>query len=515
MDSLRPKKRDIKISSLLEDLSILEDYAQDLFNFSPLPVCLISPVGVILEANPAFEKISGSEIDGIIGEPAERFFEKDQIKALTTDILKGKREIIEGREIKFLPQGKQSMVVHVFAKARNDQSGETVGYFLGFFNLTEIKNAEKELKKTQKALLNILEDTKGAKDRAEQEKEKTQAIITNFTDGLLVFDRKYRLILINPKAESFLNVGGKKIYGKSLLELAKISECKSLIKLLGNTIEDIFRKELDMGEEFVLEVSAISLKKEAEGFGYLVILHDISREKIIERLKTEFVSISAHQLRTPLSAIKWTLKMLLDGDLGGITAEQREFLNRTYDSNERMINLINSLLNVSRIEEGRFVYKPVFVNLAAMTKSLLDDYQEMIKQKGVIIKFIKPSKPLPKVFADKEKIGLAIQNLIDNAIRYTPAGKKVIISLRRVKDEVEFNIKDEGVGIPKKQQNRIFTKFFRGTNVVKLDTDGSGLGLFITKNIIKAHKGKIWFESKQRKGSTFRFTLPTKTTPKE
>ena len=241
-----------------------------------------------------------------------------------------------------------------------------------------------------------------------------------------------------------------------------------------------------------------------------MVLHDISREKMVERMKTEFVSISAHQLRTPLSAIKWTLRMLLDGDLGEINPEQREFIDRTYNSNERMINLINDLLNVTRIEEGRYLHKPIMYDMGEIMEYVIKPYREEAAKRQVIFGLERTKKKLPKVLLDVEKIRLAVENLIDNAVRYTPPGGKVTVSLNCDKKEIVVSIKDTGVGIPKDQQERVFTKFFRGANVMKMETEGSGLGLFIARNIIESHGGKIWFESEEGKGTTFHFSIPVK-----
>lgn len=370
------------------------------------------------------------------------------------------------------------------------------------------KEGVEELAKTTGALLNLLEDTEEARRQAETERDKTLSIITNFTDGLLLFNQENKLSLINPRAEKFLNVKTQHLIGKSVSELRLISTLEPLAKILGNTIKKIFRKELELKGNLILEVSTIPVLKGGKKTGDLVILHDITREKIIEQMKTEFVSISAHQLRTPLSAIKWTLRMLLDGDLGKITKEQREFIEKTYQSNERMINLINELLNVTRIEEGRYLSKPVLASIEDITQSIIDSYRDEIKNRGLEFAFKKPQRKLPKVSVDTEKIKLAIQNLIDNSVRYTARKGKITISLKRTKKDIEFSIKDTGVGIPKHQENRVFTKFFRAENVIRMDTEGSGLGLFITKNIIEAHGGKIWFESKEGKGTAFYFILP-------
>jgi len=374
-----------------------------------------------------------------------------------------------------------------------------------------VKKVE-ELGKTTEALLNMLEDVEGSRERAEEERDRTLAIITSFTDGLLVFDYANNLTLINPQAESFLRTERKKIVGKSVLELTQVPEFEALINLLGREIRTVFRKELELRDKLVVEVSTIPLVREEKSLGKILILHDITRERAIEKMKTEFVSIAAHQLRTPLSAIKWTLRMLLDGDLGSITESQKEFIEKTYKSNERMISLINDLLNVTRIEEGRYLYKPILTNIEPILEFVVRSYKEVAETKNLKLDFRKPIRKVPMIMADVEKIRLAIQNILDNSMRYTRSGGWVTVSLEHDKKEhkIKISVKDSGVGIPKDQQERVFAKFFRGANVMRMETEGSGLGLFITKNIIEAHGGKIWFESETGKGTTFYITLPVK-----
>ena len=371
----------------------------------------------------------------------------------------------------------------------------------------ELKRKTRELEESRIALLNILEDVEEERRKAEEEKEKTKAIVFNLTDGLLVFDKGGKVSLINPQAENFLEVKKEEIVGKSVLELVRFPNLRAIVEAVGEEISRVYRKEVPIREDLILEITTVPMMREEEKIGTLMILHDVTREKAIEKMKTEFVSISAHQLRTPLSAIKWTLKMFLDGDLGKLTKEQREFLEKTYKSNERMINLINDLLDVTRIEEGRYLYRPVLTDIVPICQSVIDLYKEEIEKRNLKFKFKKP-KELPKVRVDIEKISLAIQNLLENAIRYNKTGGEIEIVLKEKKKEIEFSIRDTGIGIPKDQQNRVFTKFFRGSNAIRIETEGSGLGLFITKNIIEAHGGEIWFESEEGKGTTFYFTLP-------
>ncbi len=373
---------------------------------------------------------------------------------------------------------------------------------------TEIGELAETFNETIKSLKNFNVYLNEARLRTEEEKNKTLDIINNFSDGLLVFDKKNNLSLINPRAKEFLNVETEEVANKDISELHRFGNFGKLVNILGEERKEVFREELVVHKNLVLEVSAIFILRNREKIGTLVSLHDITREKMIENMKTEFVSISAHQLRTPLSAIKWTLRMLLDGDLGAISEKQKEFLEKTYKSNERMITLINDLLNVTRIEEGRYVFKVFLFDIEEICQSIVNSFQEEAKQKDIKLVLKKPGEKLPRIKLDNEKISLAIQNLVENAIRYSPSNGEVTVSLRRANMSIELCVRDTGIGIPGDQLDRVFSKFFRGANVMRIDTEGTGLGLYIAKNIIEAHKGRIWFESKEGEGSTFCFKLP-------
>jgi len=499
--SNRLEDKDKKIALLLTDLTSLEDYINDLFNFFPLPICFISPLGVILEANPAFEKTSGFPSEEIIGESIKRIFDREEISSITKETLK--EGLITGKDLSLFRKDGDNLIVRVFTRTRTDENLKPIGYFLGLFDLSDIKRTEDELKRVQAALLNILEDTEGARRTTEEEKDKTQAIITNFTDGLLFFDKNHNLALINPKAENFFEIDNT----KGLKEIAEIPSFKKLTEFLGSDIRDIFRKEFIMTKDFILEVSAISMEKDNIDLGNLVVLHDISREKIIEKLKTEFVSLAAHQLRTPLSAIKWSLRMILDGDLGRINKDQKEIMEKTYQSNERMITLVNDLLNVARIEEGKYAINPAFIDVVKICQSVIDSLADGFKKKGIEFKFIKPSRKPIMIFVDEEKIRLVLQNVLDNALKYTAKPGKVFLSIKETPTSATVEVKDTGIGIAKNEQKMVFSKFFRASEAILAEPTGSGLGLYMAKNIIDSHGGKIGFKSQPGKGTTFYFII--------
>lgn len=345
-------------------------------------------------------------------------------------------------------------------------------------------------------------------------KNENNTIISEITDylvdGLLVFDINNKLSLINPQAEKFFKVKEEKILGKSILELNHFPIFEPLVSFLGGGIKEVFREELQIKEKSILEVTTVPMMAGEEKVSTLVILHDVTREKLANRMRNEFVTLAAHQLRTPSSAIKWSLQTLLEEDLGKLNEEQREIVEKTYQTNNKMIRLVNDLLNVAEIEEGRYLSHIILSNIEEVIQFVADECRQEIERKKLKFDFKKPKEKLEKVMLDVEKMKIAIRNILDNAIRYTLPGGKISISLEKNKKEIEVIIEDTGLGIPSYQQDKVFTKFFRGANIKRVDTEGTGLGLYIAKNIIEAHEGRIEFESEEGKGSIFYFTIPIK-----
>jgi signal transduction histidine kinase len=251
-----------------------------------------------------------------------------------------------------------------------------------------------------------------------------------------------------------------------------------------------------------------------EFIGTVEVFHDVTKEKEVDRAKTEFVSLASHQLRTPLSAINWFAEMLLDGDAGKITNDQRHYIRQIRESNQRMVELINSLLNVSRIELGTFAVEPEPTDILRLAKSVISEEEAQIRAHN--LRIIEKYDKLPKLSVDPKLFRIILQNLISNAIKYTPGRGTVTVSItrqqggREKEENVLIMVRDTGYGIPKNQQGKIFTKLFRADNVLLKETEGTGLGLYIVKSIVEQSGGAIWFESEEDKGTTFYVTLPFK-----
>lgn len=228
----------------------------------------------------------------------------------------------------------------------------------------------------------------------------------------------------------------------------------------------------------------------------------------LDKMKSEIISIVAHQLRTPLSAIKWTLKILLDQDAGPISPEQRDLITKGFESNERMIGLINDMLAVDRLESGKIKYNFVPVQFEELVQDMIQNLLPLATQKNTRVELSTPQTQLQKIKIDPDKMRDVLQNLIDNAIKYTRKDGVVAVGVAMEKDELHFWVKDNGIGIPEAEKEKIFSRFFRANNAVHTETDGSGLGLFIAQSVIKRHGGKIWFESELDVGTTFHVLLP-------
>jgi len=385
------------------------------------------------------------------------------------------------------------------------------------FLLEKFKEAIKLLQEKEKEL-------KEANLKLSLEKDESRLIVSNLTDGLIVFDNQGKVILSNPQAEKLLCLEKEGLLkGKTLEEISKIPRLEKFAKMI---IEypiakkvNLYRKIFSIGDyqKRILEITSFPLIQGKEKKGLGVVIHDATREKKIEKMRNEFIKIVSHQLRAPLSGMRWSLELLLSNkESNSLSEKQREVLRRCLISNERMIKLINDLLELSRIEsEGVEEDNFIFASLESVVERVIDKYSPRLEEKKINLIYNHPSSPLPRVKMDPQKIGIVVGNLLENAINYSPQGGKIIItlSLEEKKRDILFSIKDNGPGISEEQIGKIFnkfffTRFFRGANLLEMKEGGMGIGLYMSRKIIENHGGKIWVESKQGAGATFYFTLP-------
>ena len=381
-------------------------------------------------------------------------------------------------------------------------------YFLAFSRARAIKIAEE-----------ITEDLRVQTRDLEERKKMDEAILAGIGDGLTATDKNGDIIIAN---QAFTNILGWKkgeVLGKKMLEVIPMeeesgkkvsSQDRPLSRVLktGKKIVDSekYYRRRD-GEKVPVEINVTPIISGGEVAGIIEIFRDISKEKEVDKMKTEFLSLASHQLRTPLSAIKWFLEIILGGEAGKLSKKQQEMLGKVDQSNNRMIELVNSLLNVSRLEQGRIMVDPEPIDLNNLLNEVLAETSFKVKEKKQnIIKKLKKNKLIIKI--DPKLIRQVYLNLISNAIKYSPEKSDIIVSMKKTEKEVIFSVKDSGYGIPKSEQSKIFSKFYRASNISVKDTEGNGLGLYLVKKIVEVSGGRIWFESTENKGSTFSFLLP-------
>jgi len=348
----------------------------------------------------------------------------------------------------------------------------------------------------------------------------SKAVIEALRDGIIVYDRDFKILVFNKAAEKFFNLNSEEIIGRSFSpNNIKEPKLKILIQTLFPSLAPIIVKHSESSvypqvvdisfEEPKIEIRVVTNKiGDSKGgiFGFIKIINDRTRELNILRIKSEFISTAAHQLRTPLTAINWALESLARESL---TENQKPIVEAGLQASSHLLKIVNDLLDVSKIEEGRYGYNFEKINLIDFIENVIKKAEEIAVPAGIKIYLKKPTGAI-EADIDIQKMEIALFNLLDNAVRYNVKNGEATVSIERLKDRpyVQISVKDTGIGIPKEDIKKIFTKFFRAENAVKTVANGSGLGLYMVKNIVKRHGGDIWIESELNRGSIFYFTLP-------
>lgn len=374
-----------------------------------------------------------------------------------------------------------------------------------------------ELERTKIAMMRMSKDVLEERDRLEKERAKDKAILESIGEGLFATDLDGSIVLINSVAQDLLELNeeviGKLIHKSFVLYDEKdniVSEEEWPIFLTlqkaGEINKTYFYVRKD-GKKVSLNITTSPIKQRDKIIGVISTVRDVTKEREVDRMKSEFISLASHQLRTPLSAIKWFAEMLLAGDAGVLNPEQNDFARNISDSTERMIALVNSLLNISRIESGRIMISPEPTDIKKLVEDVAKELSVKFDHKKQTF-VLSVHHDLPKINIDPRLISQVYLNLLTNAIKYSPEKSEIVVFISRKNDEIITQVSDNGYGIPKYQQSKVFQKFFRAVNAVKRETDGTGLGLYLIKAIIESSKGEIWFQSEEGKGTTFWFSLP-------
>ena len=377
---------------------------------------------------------------------------------------------------------------------------------------------------------NITKDLQEERNNAVANDQKSTAILSSIGDGVFAVNVTGHIAVFNPAAQEISGYDLDEALGTPYDEVLHFEYART-----GKVNDKFIRKAL-RGHVASMDSGTIIVRKDGKRvpvadsaapirdatgkiIGAIIVFRDISKEYELDKAKTEFVSLASHQLRTPLSAINWYSEMLLGGDAGKLNKEQHEYIKEIFEGSQRMVELVNSLLDVSRLEVGKLVDNPQPTRVQELVSAQHKELMVSIKDKHM--KIALQVDDIPAVNADPKQLRMIVQNLMSNAVKYTPEKGEVTITLRNAsaKDKHAadikksgsywfFSVQDSGYGIPHDQQSKIFGKLFRADNVRKLNVDGTGLGLYIVKEVVEKMGGHVWFDSAESVGTTFFVVAP-------
>lgn len=387
------------------------------------------------------------------------------------------------------------------------------------------KTLQQKVEEQTKSIKISYEAEKTAKEKIDAIRVEDEAILSSIGDGVVAMSKAGKIMFINKAAEHMLGFSSKESVGASFEEiLFMLDEKEEVIKKGESSICRVLRCEGDLSStdsnykeahyylrkdkiKFPVAVTVAPILLNKNVIGAVDVFRDITIEKQIDKSKTEFVSLASHQLRTPLSAIKWYAEILFKKKSGKLSKKQKKYLDEIYRGNERMIGLVDMMLNVSRLDAGKIKNEPKDFNVKNFIDEIIVEQKFEIKKKKQKVSFECEDKKL-NMFADHDLIRMILQNLISNAIKYTPEKGEIFCRVSENGEGILFEVADTGIGIPENQQDRIFKKLFRASNAFPHDPDGNGLGLYMVKSVVESLNGRIWFESEEGKGTRFFVILP-------
>lgn len=516
IESALTRPYEVLFKNLKNSETFLKDSEQRyraLIEYAPNAI-LLHLNGLITYINPAGLALLGAEHpEQIIGRNLLDFIDqnfKNFMKSRTETIYLGTK-FVPVAEIKIITLSGKTVEVDCADSLTNIQ-GKFAGQLI-MHDITLRKNVERELAQRAKKIEDYAHNLK-----------KFRLAVENASDSIIITDPRLKIIYANQAAEAMTGYSVNEMV-EGLTPLSWLDKEKNKDgeeKILGfcqnyekfTPGEPCFTREIvNRKKDNSLYVAAINISPVSDEnkkiIFFVVIEHDITKLKEIDRAKTEFVSLASHQLRTPLSSISLSTELILRGIAGPVEDKQKKYLLGIYNASKKMKELIESLLNISRIELGTFMIKPEIINLPEAIDEILKEQIMNINNKK--LEFTKKlGNDLPSIMFDKNILNITLDNLMANAIRYTPSGGRVTLKVERLTQEILISVTDTGCGIPKNQQAKVFQKSFRADNAKEISAEGAGLGLYMARSILNKAGGKIWFESSEDRGSTFFITIPIK-----
>lgn len=383
--------------------------------------------------------------------------------------------------------------------ARGDYSGQVQIY------------GDDELGQLAEAVNELSVRVEESQESTESERRRLDSVLGYMTDGVLATDRRGRITIVNEMATDFLNLENDQIVGKSILDILDLRGTFTLRDLLENQ-EQVVLDLSDDDQDLILHASFALIQRES-GFisGLVCVLHDVTEQQKIDQDRKRFVSNVSHELRTPLTSMKSYIEALVEGAWKDPEVAPN-FLKVTQEETDRMMRMINDLLNLSRMDLGTARLEREYVNLNELFNHILDRFDMILKNSDKPDKNYSIKRDFTRrdiwVEVDTDKIQQVLDNIMNNAIKYSPDGGVITCRLLETHRHVILSISDQGLGIPRKDLGKIFDRFYRVDKARSRKQGGTGLGLAISKEVIEAHRGRVWVDSQEGKGSTFYISLP-------
>ncbi|MBM7095392.1 MULTISPECIES: cell wall metabolism sensor histidine kinase WalK [Alteribacter] len=382
----------------------------------------------------------------------------------------------------------------------------------GDFSRSVTVYGDDEIGQLARAFNNLTIKLQDANATTEGERRKLSSVLTHMTDGVIATDKNGNVILMNRRAEEMLERTQEETLGEKLTDVLHLKGVMKMEDLYD--YNDPLLLDMDTVEDdsfFEAHFSVIS-KENGEQNGLIAVLHDVTEQEKVEQERREFVANVSHELRTPLTSMKSYLEALADGALDTDVAPR--FINVTQNETERMIRLVNDLLQLSKMDSKDYQMTMNSMNLTSFVEQVLDRFEMSTKNQSITFKRKLPDEPL-FVYGDRDKLTQLLDNIVSNAVKYSPQGGTITCSVKVEKGRVIISVQDEGVGIPKDSIPHVFDRFYRVDKARTRSLGGTGLGLAIAKEIINAHGGDIWVSSEWGKGTRMSFSLPVPEEAKE
>ncbi|MFA5114758.1 MAG: ATP-binding protein [Candidatus Omnitrophota bacterium] len=409
--------------------------------------------------------------------------------------------------ILFLSLGLTFLVSISLSRPLTEMAGIARAMARGDFSKKAPAYSQDEIGQLARSLNRMSEEIKDKIEKINAEKARLGLVLSSMFEGVIVINESEEIILMNPSLRKLFLVDGDP-YGKKLLEIIRNIAVKDLADKILKDKQRLATKEIPVGipEEKILKVNGVPIIRNDKLEGAILVFHDITELRRLEKIRQDFVANVSHELRTPIASIKGYAETLLEGALED-KENAREFVNIIHQNSNRLASLINDLLDLSKIESGKMKMSFAPLDPTVLIRRAATVIENQAEAKSIALNTELPS-GLPKVKADETRFSQVMINLLDNAIKYTPEGGTVSIAAKVVNDVLQVDVSDTGIGISEKDLPRIFERFYRVDKARSHELGGTGLGLSIVKHIVQAHGGQVWVRSELEQGSTFSFTIP-------